>query len=485
MGALPKVCSREWFTEVAIHAKLNGDRSPDTLFGGLVNHYKHIMTSHGREPAWLKKIPDTVVHEIRRQHAINGSEQVVVEHAGAGGIRFCIPHVSLFAEAEEVFDFKRLGGIAQLSTLRVPVSAIAPHGTRPLPMRKRFPHTRLAHSRRVAAFMTLMVSNILKEQLSPATVAAVGHDTFTAAGGDMTHGIDRRAFDEDLHFRLLLERPDFLSFLDKWKLPGELIVSTVASQGVLGGVLDAADKLGYVGLDADSYLAAVQENLPLWYPDGFLAIEGMIIKHPNICRIWESARLREGQLVFEDSEGLAAFLRLRMLLFRWLYYNPLCLCWEHALAESFLRPMYNSGFITREQLWSHDDRWLSLEFDRFLDRVPRYRSGLLEDLEPHPFGISFEQYPTKAAASIRAREFNDDLSRTVVVDEMVPVTKTGADRFQVVEHGKVKKFAEAFVRQTAELEALLHGDRVVSVAVLNLPELGIPERKWKEVKILH
>ena len=485
MRALPDACSSEWFAEVTAHAQLKGDRSPDVLFGGLLSHYGHIHGQHHREPAWVRKIPPTVVQEIRRRHAINGSEETVIEHSGAGGVRFCVPHGSLFAASEEVFDFRRLGGIAQLSTLRVPVSSIPSPSAQAQPMRKRFSHTRVAHCRRVAGFMTLMASNLLHEQVAPATVSAVGHDTLTAAGGDMTHALDREAFDEDLHFARLLQRPDFQIFLKCWNLPGELIVSTVAGQGVLGDMNDAADKLGYVGLDADHYLAAVRENLPLWYPDGFLAIEGMIIKHPEVCRIWESARIREGQLVFEDSAGLAAFLRLRMLLFRWLYCNPICLAWEHALAESFLRPMYVSGFVTREQLWSHDDRWLSLQFDEFLERRPRFRPGLLEDLEPFPFGITFEQYSTLEAALIRARAFNDDSSKTVVVDKMTPVTKTGANRFRVVEGGKVKKFSEAFTRQTAELEALLRGDQVVSVAILDLPELGIPPRVWPKVKLRH
>ncbi len=484
MQVLPNACDRkEWFAEVAMHAGLNGDRSPDVLFGGLLNHYGHIQGQHRREPTWTRRIPSTVLHEIRRRHAINGSEEIIIEHSG--GVRFCAPRGSLFAESEKVFNFERLSGIAQLSTLRVPVSSVASPNARSQPMRKRFSHTRVAHCRRVAGFMTLMASNLLHEQVAPATVSAVGHDTLTAAGGDMTHALDREAFNEDLHFAKLLKRSDFQTFLQHWNLPGELIVSTVAGQGVLGDMNDAADKLGYVGLDADHYLAAVRENLPLWYPDGFLAIEGMIIKHPEVCRIWESARIREGQLVFEDSAGLAAFLRLRMLLFRWLYNNPLCLCWEHALAESFLRPMYTSGFITREQLWSHDDQWLSLKMDAFLERTPRFRSGLLEDLEPFPFGITFEQYPTKEAAVMRARTFNDDLSKTTVVDEMTPVTKTGAKRFRVVENGKVKTFAEAFSRQADELETLLHGEKLVSVAILDLRELGVHPSMWSKVKRLH
>jgi len=505
LSRLPSACHSEWFTEVSVHGGLLGTSqtlSQDSLLAAITSHYTHIQVSYSREPGWIAKVPPTVAHEIRRRHAINGSQEVVIEHSGAGGVRFCAPHGSLFAEAENVFDFRRLSGIAQLSNLRVPVSLAPPHNTQPTPMRKRFSHTRSEHSRRVAGFMTLMVANTLTEQLSPATVAAVGHDTLTeqlspatvaavghdtltAAGGDMTHAINRTDFDEDVHFRTLLNRPNFRSFLEHWKLPGELIVSTVASKGLLGDMLDVADKLGYVGLDADHYLAAVRENLPLWYPDGFLAIEGMIIKHPEVCRIWESARIREGQLVFEDGEGLAAFLRLRMLLFRWLYYNPLCLCWEHAIAESFIRPMYTSGFVTREQLWSHDDRWLSLKIDEFLERVSRHRPGLLEDLEPYPFGIVFEQYPTMAAALIRAKGFNDDVSKTIVVDDMAPVSKTGAQRFRVVEQGKVKPFAQVFSRQTAELETLLQGDRVVSVAIIDLAELGIPERVWPKVKLRH
>lgn len=481
MKYLPNACQHEWFREVAVHVGLNGDRSPQVLLDGLVQHYGHIQVAHGREPGWIERIPPSVRHEVRRRAAINGSQEQVIEHAG---VRFCVPHGSMFAHAEQVFNLNRLDRIRQLSSLRVPISAtVAQSGQKPL--QNRFPHNRRSHSRGVAAIVTLICWNVLREQIDPGTAAGVGHDTKTAAGGDMVHAIDRKAFNEDEHFAQLLVDPDFQAFLARWNLPGELIASTVAGKGLLGDILDWGDKSEYVSTDTRHYLEAVKENLPLWYPDGFLEIERMISRHPNACRIWEAARIHEGQLVCEDLEGLAVFLRLRMLLFRWIYLNPTCLCWEHAIAEPFIRPMYESGFVTREQLWSHDDRWLSLEIDRFLDRTPRFRSGLLEDLDPYPFGIVFEQYPTMEAALIRARGFNDDPSKTVVVDKITPATKTGANRFRVVKHGQVQTFAQAFPRETAELEALLRGDEVVSVAILDLPELGVPEHTWKKVKLRH
>lgn len=486
---LPQVCSVSWFAEIAAQQGLNGDRSPTTLMKALQGHYVHMFRKWKREPGWVKnrRVPNTIIHEIRRQHALSGSSsELVVPHSGHGGVRFCIPNVGLIADAERVCRFDRLKGIRQLSTLRTPVIEHCVAGPADAkPARRRFPHTRAEHSRLVAAMMTFLAHNLGQHPLGPATVAGIGHDTLTAAGGDMTHALDRAAFDEDKHFATFARSPAFGDFAQHWGLPVELITETIAGRGLLGDLLDFADKLAYVGLDVDMYLRAISENGPLWYPKGFLEIEELVQKHPDICRVWETAEIREGQLVVGDFEALTAFLQLRMLLFRWLYYNPMCLPWEHAITELVLRPMYQSGFVTQEELLRHDDQWLSWQMDEFLERPLRSGTdGFLESLEPHAVGISFETYSTVEAAKARARQFNDIPSQIAVVDEMPPVTKTGADRFRVWDQGKVKTFRQAAPKHAERLDALLHGDRSVVVGILDLRLLEVPERVWPRLNKL-
>lgn len=483
---LPSVCSGSWFMEIVAQQGLNGDRSPKTLLAALQGHYAHMFQEWKREPGWIKnrRVPKVIVHEIRRWHALSGSSsEIIIPHSGHGGVHFCIPKVGLIAHAESVCGFRRLGRIRQLSTLRTPVIDRATHvpfGQKPA--RRRFPHTRAEHSRLVAALMTFLAHNLDQRPLGPATVAGIGHDTLTAAGGDMTHALDRAAFDEDQHFGVFAHSSAFADFAQRWSLPVELIVETIAGRGLLGDILDFADKLAYVGLDVDMYLRAISENGPLWYPKGFLEIEDLLQRHPNVCQVWETAEIREGQLVVGDFESLAAFLQLRMLLFRWLYYNPMCLPWERAIMEAVLRPMYQSGFVTREELLRHDDQWLSWQMDEFLERPLRSGTeGFLESLEPHAVGISFETYPTLEAATARARHFNDDQSRIVVVDEMPPITKTGADRFRIWDQGKLKSFRQAASKHAEALDALLHGDRSVVVGILDLRALEIPERVWSRL----
>ncbi|MEI6346192.1 MAG: hypothetical protein WCO79_03090 [bacterium] len=487
---LPEVCSASWFAEIAAQQVINGDRSPAILMEALQGHYGHMFQQWKREPGWIKnrRVPSTVIHEIRRQHALGGSSpELVIPHSGHGGVHFCIPSVGLVADAERVCRFDRLREIRQLSTLPTPVAEhVAGGSVGEKPARWRFAHTRAEHSRLVAAVMTLLAHNLGLHPLGQATVAGIGHDTLTAAGGDMTHKLDREAFDEDKHFATFARSPAFGEFARHWGLSVELITETIAGRGLLGDILDFADKLAYVGLDVHMYLQAISKNGPLWYPKGFLEIEGLVREHPDVCRVWETAEIREGQLVVGDFESLVAFLQLRMLLFRWLYYNPMCLPWENAIAELVLRPMYESGFVTHDELLQHDDRWLSRQMDVFLERPARSGGeGFLESLEPHAVGISFETYPTVEIARARARQFNDDLSVSVVVDEMPPMTKTGADRFRVWDQGRVKTFRRAAPKHASALDALLHGDRSVVVGILDLRALEIPERVWPKLNKAH
>lgn len=274
-------------------------------------------------------------------------------HIPFTGFGYVIEEYSWIFNLAREFNLYRLDDVTQLEYLEDPREHPMQLGTS-----VRFVHTRYRHSSNVCA-IALAIAEVNKEWFrerpgykDALLVAALTHDTLTPAGGDTTKAIDRSGFDEDAQYHTCMtaQRREFL--LKHGVDPG-LCIRTVQGNGVLGTILDIADKLAYVGHDLVAFA-----GLPLFGHLEYMRKVGFarhLRKNLLFCRIWESVRIENDTAWCEDAEGLTRFLIIRAQLFRQLYTHPKARYREALLMFQTLSFLYEEGLLSRTQLLSMND----------------------------------------------------------------------------------------------------------------------------------
>lgn len=279
------------------------------------------------------------------------------------GFRYAVNTEGLMSHTAELFGLQRLAGIRQLSYLVEPMRIARENGGMTTP--PYFTHTRLEHVFDVAAIMTLMLENqhdISREEKNLARVAALTHDAFMPAGGELIKYVDEERFDENAHYPKLFRRNGWRLFADTYGLNEERLAETILNNGWTGVLLDLADKLAYVARDADTIFATA--DLPAWVRAGpeRARLENLMLGTLHPCRWWESVTIRDGQVVVDDAHCFAAFLEARALLFRLNYANPLANIVRFRLMP-VVDAMLRSGDLTADELIRCDDA----DLERFIE----------------------------------------------------------------------------------------------------------------------
>lgn len=435
----------------------------------LQNQYNdHRIRNKGGEPEWIHRL-DTECRRSLRVHFMHsdGVDPLsIVPFLPNAGFGYVVHEDGLIHDAVRTFRLFRLNGIRQLAFLHAPV----PCAEDEYRIEEMFPHTRYVHSLDVAATATLIVAN--NPQLTPhlhnARFAGITHDALTPAGGDSTKLVDLDVFDEDKHYPLLFEHPEWPELRDKYFLSESILREAVLGNGIVGRVLDTADKIAYIGRDARNYLSQYYSSGDPSYQKAFSAISSLVKDNPYICSIWDSVQVEDNQLVMGDCDRLGKFLLLRAYMFRELYYNPNARLLEYVMATALIKYMYVHKLVTREELLIHDDQWLERKMDEVVGIS--YWLTTFRSIHDH---LSYESFGTIDEARCRVSEFDSDESTLSIIDDFRCLTKTGADKFLVKKDGRIMTFAEACPEQTHELEAMLKKKDEFRVCVFSLDHLKI------------
>lgn len=285
-------------------------------------------------------------------------------HVPFTGFGYSIHEDSWIFNVAREFNLYRLDDVSQLEYLEDPREQPNQLGTS-----VRFAHTRYRHSSNVCAIV-LAIAEVNREWFAKRLgyreallVASLTHDVLTPAGGDTTKAIDREGFDEDAQYHTCMtqERREF--FL-KHGVDPELCIRTVQGDGVLGTILDIADKLAYVGHDLVAFA-----GLPLFGHLEYVGFARHLRKNLLFCSIWESIRIENEEVWCEDADGLTRFLIIRAQLFRQLYTHPKARYREALLMFQTLSFLYEEGILTREQLLHMTDGDLRI----FLEKKVNWR----------------------------------------------------------------------------------------------------------------
>lgn len=425
------------------------------------------LDQYGKEPDWIHRLNLEQQKNFRRFYAITDAELFFcLPNVPRAGLGYFVTDEGITADITRAFDLERLRGIRQLGRLHDPIITDAGfHESYGM----LFDHNRLSHSLDVRAIALLMATNngLTPEETRILEVAGLTHDTLTPAYGDGTKAIDPQYFDEDANYRRLFLRPQWGRVRDMYQIDETLLAATVQGDGVLGSLLDMADKLAYLSRDVDAYVCKYNPDGPLAYPEDYHPIQQLVEKRPSLFGLWGAVRTIDGQMVVDDGEWLGDVLALRALMFRNLYHHPGARCLERMTGIILIKNLIKRGVLSKHSLLILDDTELDRLIERYygVDITPLIIGSF--SLEPR-----VEIFPTISAAKQREREvINSGVPITFI--DAHPSAKAGT-HFLVRSGGSIMPFADAYPQETQKIEEILATTTTVKLYYLAVRYNDLP-----------
>lgn len=421
----------------------------------------HVYNEHcyqnGAEPSWVEQLPNGAHRELRRGWLTGEYFEplaILLGYSQMLGFTCAIQDGGLIHETCIALDVFRLQYIRQLGFLHDPVINEAPAHRG---MVIRFGHTRYMHSLMVMSIASLIGRQVgLSEyDLRHLQIAALTHDVLTPAGGDSIKPIDFKAFDEDIHYpEIFRNNPEWEAVRDRFGLDEGLLSATVLGEGVLGHILDIADKTAYTAHDVEEYLMGDHDPRTfrsIIAPESVLSIFDLKQSlGSGSCGLWDKVALIDGRIVITDAEKLVGFLKLRALMFRHLYYNPLARYREQMLAFLILEPLYHTGTITREMLLRMNDSGL----DDYLSKLTGHYDLRMEISHTEVSPV-IEMFATEEEARERIQSLYQEDSGLLFMLEVIPRVSEKALRYLVLDTDDVvRPLSEACPGEAEAIRAI-------------------------------
>lgn len=182
-------------------------------------------------------------------------------------------------------------------------------------------------------------NNLLQQQTNALEIGGGLHDIATPALGDATKSIDPDNLDEEKFWQELLNE-NGERFLEEVGLKKETIDDIIKNRGVLGQVLDMADRITYIMKDLHEVIGAVESKINI-HPY-LIELRYPLSHHPDIGNIYKDVVVdRKRELVFfADPRRLGVFLLLRALMHKHLYLDPTSQGRDFFVAN-LIKPLYS------------------------------------------------------------------------------------------------------------------------------------------------
>ncbi len=429
--------------------------------------------AHGLEPAWIEELPMSMRTRLRVHYAVHEEDPLAIVFAlPFTGIRYMIKNGGLCEALCRSCNLWRLDGIKQLGFLQSPwTEDIIDHRT-PLS-----DGTRYLHSLDVMTIVSLMAKNLRLSQseCNIARMAGLTHDMGTPAGGDSIKMIDPAGLDEDLNYPDILAGYDVDDILRTHRIPRQTLYATIRNEGLCGELLDIADKIGYVARDLHLTRHHIIGGAREGSQPGLKTLYDCMERYPYVCGLWDSVARRGDHAVFTDPSRLLAFLKVRVLLFRELYYHPRSRFGEFLMSRLLARALYKSGRIDKRALLRMGD----YELLRLMDET--YGSGQHSIVDTCSSGLArCISFPKLEEAHAFVKALRAEGNVFTLIDDDRRSIKTGT-RFLVATRKGVATFAEAFPADAQEIEEMARMYPMVHVYYLE-GDPAIPREKLALLK---
>ncbi len=461
--------------------------------GELQHKYDAERVATGAEPAWVNDLPASARPRLRFNWALQEEDALFIipaffsskndfwrmrdgfapQPTFAAGFSYMVLQGGLCHKTFQAFRLWRLEQIKQLGFLQAPTYNNYTKDRQSLSESHRW-----LHSLDVYVIAMAMARNLGLYHKVTLGIAALSHDAGTPAGGDSVKLVAPAELDEDANYPMILGRADLRDLRHHYRFDEQLLIDAVQGKGSLGTLLDIADKLAYVARDISKCLHHIEigsrergDNGEEQH--GLQTLLQILREHPYICGIWDCVEMNETEEVyFTDIHRLVAFLKVRILLFRELYYHPTARFGEFLMSRLFVKVLYDKGELTRDMLLEMTDHDLL----RLLDE--RFGSGAaLETCSSSLARVKTFSTPEEGDAFIQ--NLKEQGNVFAMLDDNRRAIKTGS-HFLVKTRDGVRPLQEAAPEIAKELEEMATLLPLVHVYYLD-GEPALPRDKLAEM----
>ncbi len=424
----------------------------------------------GISPKWISDAPRELVRYLeiyRVEQGLEFDQFAIVPQLPYAGIRYMVLDGGPISQIDRIFGVGRLRYIRQLAGLTDPAVGDGPLTVVPQPFR----NTRFLHSLDTLAIAQLIGTNcgLSKADMLALSMVAYTHDVWTPAGGDGVKRIDAVGLDEDANYPIAFQLPGWKEFRDLYGLSEQVMADAVLGRGLLGKILDFADKIAYVSRDLDMFLRQNQNGGVFWQNFSRLhdRMASLLQANPYPGSVWECVRLHRGQLVVTDAERLADFLRIRALMFKALYFNPAARFAEMGYLTQIARILYEDGILTKDSLLEMCDNELFGIISQALG-LPEYVVGEMTGNEDP----RVEMFTTAEAALEFERRIARDFPGIMTCLDVHPnPSGSSSSKFNVLVRGKAIPFSDACPAEAWDIQQILQEPNPYRVFLYKLDEL--------------
>ncbi len=361
---------------------------------------------------------------------------------------------------------RRLKGVGQLGLL------VNNSGTESW-QRGGFYHTRYEHTGVVTDIgeRVLRQNGLDEHGVNTGIAGFILHDLGTVGFGDSTKPLDSINLDEEAHWREASNRR-ITTLLKRNNISLEEVDAVIRNEGVLGKVLDIADRTAYVTRDLSAWMNDEPRRIEHFgrlipTPD---EIEAMSEEDLNMAYLYIRYISRMGdiyndvvidkdaeEVYFKDVNQLRFLLAYRAALHRGLYMHPLNMGREAAFVE-ILRPFYTAD----EQQAHEEDQLLSPSKLRKMtdrdveDHIRKYgtddQKAVYMYLRFMHWVPSFEKFETVEQAKQREQDIIGSGARIIGVREVLGFNPS-TDLKVLDKQGNVVSFRDADPYGTSLIDA--------------------------------
>lgn len=340
-----------------------------------------------------------------------------------------------------------------------------------------YSHTRFDHSFTVGIVIeTIMRQNgFPQEDTNVGIVAGLIHDIATPAHGDATKKVDPKALDEEQFWWETLGRNGQVFVTQELNIPQERLDAIIKNQGIMGQILDIADRITYTMKDLNGIVAVDQNNAWSWvFQNPYLqTLHDFIAINPKIGNIYKEvgADRRKNEVFFNDPKNLGIFLFLRAHLHKALYLNPISQGRDLFIA-SLIKRLYSrdgSRPLSPQRLRSITDENLIEVLQKYYK--PEYgdfSQKLYYDLTNwHPY---FEKFESKEEAIKRTKELKKDKDIAIIGMNQCKGFDPGTSYKVTDEKGRIVPFREFDPDSVSEIERMVEETKGFFVFFVDLSE---------------
>ena len=235
-------------------------------------------------------------------------------------------------------------------------------------------------------------------------------------------------------------------------------MEAILNRGVLGQMLDIADKLAYTARDLWACEPYIQYGAKHMHQEGLQELLGLWESKPDVCSLWDSILIEGNRVGFVDVERLETFLKIRTLMFRELYMHPHARLGEWLVARVLVKALYKQGELTRDQLLKMKDFELEKLLNEKYSGRYVFAKPLVEDLSDQGQCRSFATL--EEALQFQASLLEQGNPFALIEDNSRPI-KTGI-HFNVATQRGLLPFEKMYperaekIRKMAEVEFAVH-----------------------------